>query len=200
MKRNLERPLVSAVNQILQMRQMRARQLSLAVAIFQGMQATPSQLQQVAHTAIETATNTTYAVCATLPATYDAAGYGATGLTYTAIGKMQDFPEWDLARPTGEFRPINGAVEKYDGSPNYGGGDMTIGDVVGDAGQVILRTAAFDTARAHISIKGTRPDTAIFYLDVLVTKWALSAAKENTPYLRMCHIEVCRAPVIVAAT
>lgn len=152
-----------------------------------------------AHTSIEPATGTTYAVCSTLPTTYDAAGYGLTSLTYTAVGLVDSFPEFDLDRAVGKFNPIAGAVQKYDGTPDYGGGDMSMGDMSTDAGQIILKAAADSTTRAHISIKGTRPDTAIFYLDVLVSKWRLSSAKENTPYLRMCHIEVCKAPVIIAA-
>jgi hypothetical protein len=48
-----------------------------------------------AHTAVEgfsDGSGTTYAITATLPATYDAAGYGATTITYTTIGKVESFP------------------------------------------------------------------------------------------------------------
>lgn len=165
-----------------------------------GMQPTPCQQQQApAHTAIEPATGTVYAVSATLPASYDASGYGATTITYTTIGKVRTFPEWGLNRAVGTFQPINGAVEKYDGTPNYGGGDSMIGDVVGDAGQAILKTASEASTRAHVTIKVTRPDTAVAYLDCLVSSWQLSQAAENTPYERKCHIEICREPVLVAA-
>lgn len=188
--KSITEPLVSAVLKALQD----------AGIVPAGMQPTPCQQQQAAHTAIEPATGTIYAVCATLPATYDAAGYGATSLIYTAVGKVQTFPEWGLNRPVGTFQPINGSVEKFDGTPNYGGGDAMIGDVVGDAGQAILKTASESTTRAHISVKVTRPDTAVGYLDVLVSSWQLSQAQENTPYVRKCHIEICREPVIVAAS
>lgn len=188
--KSITEPLVSAVLKALQD----------AGIVPAGMQPTPCQQQQAAHTAIEPATGTIYAVCATLPATYDAAGYGATSLTYSVIGKVQTFPEFGLNRATGTFQPINGAVEKFDGTPNYGGGDAMIGDVVGDAGQAILKTASESTTRAHVSIKVTRPDTAVAYLDCLVSSWQLSQAQENTPYVRKCHIEICREPVIVAAS
>lgn len=183
----LVRPLVSAVFD------------SLHAGLFSYMQRAGLVLS-AAHTAVETATGTTYGVCATLPASYDASGYAATGLTYTAIGSVSDFPEWGLSRATGKFNPIAGAVQKYDGTPDYGGGAMVMADIVGDAGQAILKTASESTTRAHVSIKGTRPDGAVFYLDVLVSKWSLSAAKENTPYLRNCDVQVCLAPVIVAAS
>ncbi len=177
------------------------RQALYAQSISVGDIAQACQQQQAVHTAIEPATGTIYSVCATLPTTYDAAGYGATSLTYAAVGLSQDFPEIGLDRAVGKFNPISGAIQKYDGSPDYGGGDWTMGDVVTDAGQVILKTASDDPTRAHITVKIVRPsDTATIYLDVIVTKWRLSAAKENTPYLRMTHIEVCKAPVIVAGS
>lgn len=188
--KSITEPLVSAVLKALQD----------AGIVPAGMQPTPCQQQQAAHTAIEPATGTTYAVSATLPATYDAAGYAATTITYTAIGKVQTFPEIGLNRAVGTFQPIASAVEKFDGTPNYGGGDAMIGDVVGDAGQAILKTASEATTRAHVSIKVTRPDTAVAYLDCLVSSWQLSQAQENTPYVRKCHIEICREPVIVAAS
>lgn len=202
MKDTTSKPLFRAVNQQEQQLAQAIRQAFYAFAMSAGDEALAQACQQQqapAHTAIEPATGTTYAVCATLPATYDGAGYGATSLTYSAVGKSQDFPEFGLDRAVGKFNPISGDIEKFDGSPDYGGGDWTIGDVLGDAGQVILKAATESTTRAHITVKVTRPDTAIAYLDVLVSKWRLSAAKENTPYLRMCHIEICRAPVYVAA-
>lgn len=154
MKSSIDRPLVSsAVTQYNQSLERAIRQALYAHALANGDQAQYSQQQQTAHTAIEAATGTTYAVCATLPATYDAAGYGLSSLTYTAVGKVQDFPEFDLDRAVGKFIPISGAIEKYDGAPDYGGGDMTMGDVVGDAGQVILAAAARSTTRAHIDRK-----------------------------------------------
>jgi hypothetical protein len=167
--------------------------------LFSYMQRTGLVLS-VAHTAVEPATGSTYGVSATIPVTHDAAGYAATAMAYALVGGISDFPEFDLTRAVGKFNPIAGAVQKYDGTADYGGGDASMADIVGDAGQVILAAAARSTTRAHISVKVTRPDTAVVYLDVLVTSWALSAAKENTPYTRKCHIEICLAPVYVAAS
>lgn len=150
-----------------------------------------------AHTAAASFTDTTYAICATLPATYDADGYAATGLTYTTIGKVESFPEFGSQRNVAEFRPISGAVEKSKGSPNYGGGPMVMADVPADAGQVIVKAA--EASANHYSIKITYPDGEVHYLDVLVASWRLTQAAEGGFMKRTADLQLCKAPVVVAA-
>jgi hypothetical protein len=152
-----------------------------------------------AHTAVGVFTGTIYAISASLPATYDAAGYAATTITYSVIGGgVQDFPAYGSKRAVGKFNPINGAIQKYKGSPDYGSGNIVVADVPADAGQIILKAA--DASSAHYSVKITFTDSEVHYLDIIVAGWELSAAKENTPMLRTAMVEVCLAPVVVAAT
>lgn len=150
-----------------------------------------------AHTAVASFTDTIYAISATLPATYDAAGYGATGMVYTTIGKVQDFPMYGSKRPINEFVPISGAVEYTKGSPRYGQGDLICGDVPADAGQIILKAA--EASANHYSLKVTYPDGEIHYLDVINAGWELSGGKEGAPLLRTAPLAICKAPVVVAA-
>lgn len=153
-----------------------------------------------AHTAASAFTDgsgTTYAISATLPATYDAAGYGATATTYTAIGKVETFTPYGSSREVRKFMPLSGATEKSKSQPDYGGGDMVVADVPADAGQVIVKAA--EAAAAHYSMKITFPDGEVHYLDVIVTSWVLSGATTTDFQKRTAHIEICRAPVIVAA-
>lgn len=151
-----------------------------------------------AHSAVESFTDTTYAISASLPATYDAAGYGATTITYTTIGKVESFTAYGSKRAIIKFTPISGAIEKMKGAPDYGDGDLVCGDVPADAGQVILKAA--EASANHYSIKITYPDGEIHYLDVIVSSWALSGAKEGAPLVRTATLGICKAPVIVAAT
>jgi len=151
-----------------------------------------------AHTAVASHTDATYAVSASLPATYDAAGYAATTITYTAIGKVQDFLPYGSKRSVNEFVPIAGAVEYTKGAPRYGQGAMTMGDVPADAGQVILKAA--EASSAHYSVKITYPDSEVHYLDVIVAGWELSGGKEGAPMLRTATVAICKAPVVVAAS
>lgn len=154
-----------------------------------------------AHTAVEFFTDgngSTYAISASLPATYDAAGYGATSITYTLIGKPQSFLPYGSQRNVQEFVPLNGAVEYGKGVPRYGQGDLVCGDIPADAGQVIVKAA--EASANHYSMKITYPDGEIHYLDVIVASWVLSQAGDGAPLTRTARIAICRAPVVVAAT
>jgi len=154
-------------------------------------------LLSVAHSSAASFTDTIYAISASLPATYDASGYGATTITYTAIGRVQDFATYGSKRAVTKFNPIAGAIEKLKGAPDYGEGDLACADMPLDAGQVILKAA--EASANHYSMKLTYPDGEIHYLDVLVSGWALSPAKEGQVMLRTAMINICKAPVIVAA-
>lgn len=151
-----------------------------------------------AHTAVASFTDTTYAISASLPATYDAAGYGATTITYTAIGKVESFPEFGATREVKKFTPISGAIEYSKGVAEYGSGAMVMGDVPADAGQVIMKAA--DASANHYSMKITYPDGEVHYLDVLVSGWQLAQAQSGEFMKRTATINVCKAPVVVAAS
>lgn len=150
-----------------------------------------------AHTAIASFTDTTYSISATLPATYDAAGYGATSTTYTAIGKVESFTPYGSKRSVNTFKPISGSAEYTKGTPEYGQGDLVCADVPADAGQVIGKAA--EASSAHYSMKVAYPDGEIHYLDVIVSGWVLSPATEGAGMKRTATLNICRAPVIVAA-
>ena len=150
-----------------------------------------------AHTAPASITDTVYAISASLPATYDAAGYAATGVAFTVIGSVSQFPPSGSKRNVTKFQPIAGAVSKLKGAPDYGDGDMQMADIPADAGQVILKAA--EASANHYSLKVTYPDGEIHYMDIIVSSWELSGGKEGDPLIRTAMIGVCRAPVIVAA-
>ena len=150
-----------------------------------------------AHSAAASFTDTTYAISAGLPATYDAAGYAATTITYTTIGRVESFPEIGATREVNKFTPISGAVEYLKGTAEYGSGDMVLADMPTDVGQVIAKAAA--ASSAHYSMKITYPDGEVHYLDVLVSSWKLSQAQSGGVMKRTATISVCKEPVVVAA-
>lgn len=151
----------------------------------------------VAHTGVASFTDTIYAISAALPATYDAAGYGATAMTYTTIGKVSSFMAYGSKRTVNKFNPVAGAIEKIKGQADYGDGDLVVGDIPADAGQMLLKAA--DASSSHYSIKITYPDGETHYLDVIVAGWMLSAAKEGDVMTRTATLGICKAPVVVAA-
>lgn len=152
-----------------------------------------------AHAVPVTLSGATISICATLPATYDAAGYGATGLTYTAIGNVEDHGSHGVTAAITKFTPCDTAVvTKVKGSKDYGTKSIKIANIAGDAGQVILKAASESTA--HYSILVTYPDSEKHYMDVLVGKYEYSDGTVDSVRIINCSLELCRAPVIVAAT
>ena len=151
-----------------------------------------------ARTVVGTISSATLAISATLPATYDAAGYGATTITYTTIGEVENFGNHGVTATITEFTPISTAtVAKVKGSKNYGTMALMLGSIPSDAGQVILAAAA--ESNAHYSAKLTYPDNEIHYLDVIVAKDEYQDGAVNDVMKRSVDLAICRAPVIVAA-
>ena len=153
----------------------------------------------------QTMSGAVLAISATLPATYDAAGYGATGTTYTTVGQIENFGNSGMTATVTEFTPVADAtVQKFKGSKNYGTMSMTLGHLPGDAGQVILETAAESTSR--FSVKVTYPTGAgestpeIRYFDVLVSKKENQDGAVDDVRKLMVDMAICRKPVVVAAT
>jgi hypothetical protein len=148
-------------------------------------------------TIIESMSGTTLAISASLPATYDAAGYGATSITYTAIKEIETIGPHGITASVTEFTPIDTAVvTKVKGSKNYGNLSVTCGYLPSDAGQDIIEAAA--ESNAHYSIKVTYQDTSVHYLDVIVTKDEIQDGAVNDVQKRTFDLAICRKPVIVA--
>lgn len=151
-----------------------------------------------ARTVVGTLSGATLAISATLPVTYDAAGYGATSITYTAIGEIENYGNHGVTATITEFTPVDTAVvAKMKGSKNYGTMALSVGSIPTNAGQVILKTASESTA--HYSAKLTYPDGEIHYMDVLVAKHEYQDGSVNDPMKLSVDLAICRAPVIVAA-
>ena len=151
----------------------------------------------VARTSVEAITCSTYAICATLPATYDAAGYGLTSLIYTTIGSVESVTNYGSKRAVTTFIPINGAVQKVKGAPDYGVMTMMYGDVPLDAGQIIVKAA--ELSPNHYSMKITYPDGEIHYLDVLNSSYEYEGAKAGDVKKVMATLNICMPPVLIAA-
>ena len=151
----------------------------------------------VQRTVVNSTAGATLAISATLPATYDAAGYGATAITYTAVGEVENYGQHGMTAAVTEFTPVDTAVvAKVKGSKNYGTKSLTIGSIPGNAGQIIL--AAASESNARYSVKITYPDTSIHYLDVLVSKYDQVDGAVNDVQKITCDLAICRKPIIVA--
>jgi len=148
-------------------------------------------------TVVETISGATLAISATIPATYDQAGYEATNVVFTAIGEVENYGNHGVNKTIVEFTPVDtSVVTKLSGSKNYGTMALTLGYLPSDAGQALLLTASESVA--HYSIKLTYPDTEVHYLDVIVAKFEYQDGSVNDVQRLSVDIALTRAPVIVS--
>lgn len=147
-------------------------------------------------TVLEGMTGATLAITATLPATYDAAGYGATTIVWSTVGLVENFGPHGMTAQITEFTPLDtGVITKIKGSKNYGNMDITLASLPSDSGQDIVEAASESSAR--YSVKITYPDTSIHYLDVLVYKFENAGGAANDVHKINAGFAVCRKPTIV---
>ncbi|MFA7278637.1 MAG: hypothetical protein WC100_00915 [Sterolibacterium sp.] len=152
-----------------------------------------------AHATVVTNAGTTLSISASLPATYDAAGYAATTITYTAVGQVEDHGAHGVSANVTKFTPVDtNVVSKSKGAKDYGVKTVRIGNIASDAGQVIVKAASESNSR--YSVKIAYADGEIHYLDVLVTKYEYNDGSSDNNRTINCTLEICRAPVIVAAS
>lgn len=151
-----------------------------------------------AHTSVVTNSGTTLAISATLPETYDAAGYASTDMIYTAVGNVEDHGSHGVTANVTTFIPVDTAVvTKMKGAKNYGQKTMRLGNIASDAGQVIMKAAS--ESNNHYSVKITYQDGEVHYLDVIVSKYEYTDGTVDNARTISCTIDICKAPVIVAA-
>lgn len=144
-------------------------------------------------------------ISAALPATYDAAGYGATGVVFTPVGEVEDHGNHGVRATITEFTPVKTAiVAKIKGSKNYGTKSLMLGYVPGNAGQALIRTAS--ESPLHYSVKVQYPagdgeaTGEIHYLDVLVASAENQDGTVDNVRRLAVELAICRPPVIVDAT
>lgn len=152
-----------------------------------------------ARTAVESNTGTLTAISASLPATYDEAGYSSTDVIFTSIGEIENHGPHGVTRQIITFTPVDtGVIAKMSGSKDYGNMDLTIGNLgTSNAGQQILKAAS--ESNLHYSVRLTYPDGEVHYIDVIVYKFEYSGGGANDVDKVMCGFALSRAPVVVAA-
>jgi hypothetical protein len=135
-------------------------------------------------------------ISATIPATFDVAGYDVSSIIFTPIGQIESYGSHGLSATVTEFTPVDTAtVAKVKGSKNYGTMSLTIGNLPSDAGQVLLKTAS--ESNAHYSVEIRYQDDEYHYLDVIVTKLEYVDGAVNDTQKLNVDFAICRKPTIV---
>jgi hypothetical protein len=136
-------------------------------------------------------------VSATIPATFDAAGYDVSGTVYTPVANVESVGNHGMTAAVTEFTPVDTAtVAKVKGSKNYGTITLSCGYVPSDAGQALLKTAS-EAPQTHYSIELRYQDGETHYLDVIVTKYEYVDGSTNDVRKVNIDLAICRQPVII---
>lgn len=154
-------------------------------------------------TILQTMAGAVLYVSASLPLTYDAAGYADTDIVWTEVGEIEDHGGHGVTANVPTFTAVDDAVvQKFKGSKNYGTKSLVLGNLPSDAGQDILAAAAESNNRYSVKIayplRQGEATGEIQYLDVLVSSFAYADGPVDSIRKVNVGMEICRAPVIVA--
>lgn len=148
-------------------------------------------------TVIESFAGAVVSITATLPATYDSAGYEASVMNFTTIGEVESFGSYGVTAAVSEFTPVDTSiVTKVKGSKNYGNMDLTMACLPSNTGQDLVEAAS--ESKNRYSLKVVFPDTSIHYMDVLVTKFEWAGGAVDDVRKVNASFAICRKQVQVA--
>jgi hypothetical protein len=91
---------------------------------------------------VKTAAGTTIAISASIPATFDQAGYEASAMVFSTVGEIVDGGQHGRQYAEVTHMPIGSrGVQKFKGSFNEGNKTLQMGLDSDDAGQILLKAA-----------------------------------------------------------
>ena len=141
---------------------------------------------------VQTLVETTIGVSASLPATFDDAGYGA--LTFTTVGQVTDWTPGGQVYNVVTSNPIaQRSTDKYKGTFNNGADSITINRDDDDAGQVLVLAAL--AADTDYSFEVTYRDGTIDYFTGKVVSFDTVAGGADSIVQRTISLERTRSTV-----
>ena len=141
---------------------------------------------------VQTLVETTISVSASLPATFDGAGYAA--LTFSAIGQVTDWTPGGQVYNVVTSNPIaQRSTDKYKGTFNNGTDSITVNRDDDDAGQLIILAALTDDA--DYSFEVTYQDGTIDYFTGKVVSFDTVAGGADSIVQKTIQLERTRSTV-----
>ena len=141
---------------------------------------------------VQTLVETTISVSASLPATFDGAGYAA--LTFSAIGQVTDWTPGGQVYNVVTSNPIaQRSTDKYKGTFNNGADSITVNRDDDDAGQVIIQAAL--TSDADQAFEVTYQDGTIDYFTGKVVSFDTVAGGADSIVQKTIQLERTRSTV-----
>lgn len=143
--------------------------------------------------AFQTAAGATLAISNAIPATYDAAGYGA--LTYTNVGEITNIGEFGKEFALVTHLPLSSrGVAKRKGSFNNGTLNPAMALDPSDAGQILMAAALESDAPSAFEI--TLQDGTVYYLMGLTMAFRPNVGGTDDVVTATCTIEVDDKPIV----
>ena len=135
---------------------------------------------------------TLLAVSASMPATFDAAGYAA--LSWTTVTDVSDIPEYGPKAEVITFNPLADRItQKATGAIDYGSTVLQMAYIKADAGQNILQANLGDND--GISCRLTFPDASVEYFTAIVSSYTVNPSGVNDFKMSSVGLEINRAIV-----
>ena len=144
-----------------------------------------------------TSAGTTIGISSTLPATYDASGYGA--LSYSAVGEVTDLGEFGREYALVTHNPLGARrTVKRKGSYNDGQVAMTVARVPSDTGQTDIITAL--DSDDPVAFEIVLQDGTTLYFAGVVMSYTTNVGSVDQITSASVMIEITTDIVEVAAT
>lgn len=139
--------------------------------------------------AVQTAATTEISISASIPATFDAAGYGAVGMVYTTIGEVTDAGTHGRVYQAVTHNPLGSrGTQKFKGSFNEGTKTIQMALDEDDAGQIIAKTALNDDSDYSFCV--TYPDGSKDYFQAKVMSFTKSASTVDSIITASMDLEI----------
>lgn len=156
-------------------------------------------------TEVQTMSGAVLSISATRPATFDAAGYGATSVAFTVVGEVENFGSHGARANISTFTPVaTGVTTKLKGAIDYGTKSLVLGSVPSDAGQDIIEAAMASKNAYSVKIQypaGAGETTGeVQYLDAKIASREFQDGSVDDVRKLAVDLAICKAPVIVAGS
>jgi hypothetical protein len=145
----------------------------------------------------QTLVETTVAISATLPTTFDlegATGYANAGITYALIGQVTDWTPGGKTVTISTSSPIaQRNIDKFKGTENYGADTLTVNRDDDDAGQVIVEAAL--ASDNDYTFRVTFQDATIDYFTGKIVSFSTSGGSADSMVQAVIQLERTRTVV-----
>ena len=150
--------------------------------------------------AVLTSTGTLFSISIGEPASQDVTGYG--DLTYTAVGKVTNIPEFGANAQVVTLDPLEtGITEKYKGFINFGSMSIEAAYDEADAGQILAETGVVGANKnAQFAMKLEYQDGSIRYWQGGIFSYTENPGSANSMVSTTFQVEINTAIIKVAAT